>query len=286
MLNPLEHHPYFKQEILLTTKHEKATLIAPVFQSTLEMLVLEHAADTDLLGTFSGEVERQSSARQTAIEKAKIGLRETGRTLGLASEGTIGADPEVGFLNSDIEVLVLVDLARGIEIVEQYRSFEITAARIVSKPGEDLTDFYRQSDFPNHRLIVRPNKNSKPISVKGLSELDNLRAAIEVCAAESEDGLVVIESDLRALYSPSRQRNITAVAKLLATRVLAQCPDCRCPGWGKVGVERGLNCATCGTLSESAAAREIYGCVSCQHQELGEPLAEFASPSQCQQCNP
>lgn len=286
LLNLPQQHPYFRQEILLTTKHNKFASIAPAFQEQLEMTVVEHVSDTDLLGTFSGEIERTLTAGQSAIAKAKIGLLETGKTLGLASEGTIGADSGIGFLNSDIEILALVDLDRGIEILERFRSFEITATRIIARPGENLEEFFRQADFPNHRLIARPNKSLSRVAIKGLATVTEVQEAVSFCSSESQDGLVVIESDLRAIHSPSRQKNIAQVSRLLAARVLAQCPSCKSPGWGKVDIERGLPCSDCQTESEIAVRREIYGCVSCQRREPGEQLAKFASPSQCQLCNP
>jgi hypothetical protein len=286
VLNLPLQHPYFRQEILLTTKHNKFSSVAPAFQELLEMTVIEHVADTDLLGTFSGEIERTLTASQTAIAKAKIGLAETGKTLGLASEGTIGADSRIGFLNSDVEILALVDLERGIEILERFRSFDITAVKIVARPGENLDAFFKQADFPNHRLIARPNKALRQVAIKGLATETEVQEAVKFCSTESQDGLVVIESDLRAMYSPSRQKNIAQASKLLAARVLAQCPDCLSPGWGKVDIERGLPCSDCQTDSEFAVKREIFGCVSCQHREPGELLAKFASPSQCHVCNP
>lgn len=286
LLNLPQQHPYFRKEILLTTKHNKFSAVAPAFQEQLEMTVTEYFADTDLLGTFSGEIERTLPAGQSAIAKAKIGLLETGKTLGLASEGTIGADSGIGFLNSDVEILALVDLERGIEILERFRSFEITAVRITAGTGENLEEFLRQADFPKHRLIARPNKALSPIIIKGLSTEEEIQEAVSLCSNQSEDGLVLIESDLRAMHSPSRQKNIAQVSRLLAARVLAQCPSCKSPGWGKVDIERGLPCSDCQTESEIAVRREIYGCVSCQRREPGEQLAKFASPSQCQLCNP
>jgi hypothetical protein len=286
VLNLPLQHPYFRQEILLTTKHNKYAAVAPAFQEHLKMTVVEHTADTDLFGTFSGEIERTLTAGQTAIAKAKMGLAETGKTLGLASEGTIGADSGIGFLNSDVEILALVDLERGIEILERFRSFDITAVKIVARPGENLDAFFEQADFPNHRLIARPNKTLSQLAIKGLATEKKVQEALSVCSNESQDGMVLIESDLRAMYSPSRQKNIAQASALLAARVLAQCPDCLSPGWGKVDVERGLPCSDCQTDSEFALKREIFGCVRCEYREPGELLAKFASPSQCKVCNP
>ena len=286
MSNSAQQHPYFRKEILLTTKHNKTALIAPAFHEQLEITVVEHFADTDVLGTFSGEIERTLPAGQSAIAKAKLGLEETGRTIGMASEGTIGADAGIGFMNSDVEILALVDIERGIEILERYRSFDITAAKIIASPGQNLEEFFRLADFPNHRLIVRPNKGLSKTVSKDLATVDAVFEAVNICSTESDDALAIIESDLRAMHSPSRQKNIAQAASLLAARVLAQCPDCKSPGWGRVDIEKGLNCSDCDTPSEFAIKRDIYGCVSCPYREPGELLAKFASPAQCLICNP
>ena len=46
-------------------------------------------ADTDVLGTFTGDVPRPGSPFETAVAKARIGMGLTGCSLGLASEGTM-----------------------------------------------------------------------------------------------------------------------------------------------------------------------------------------------------
>ena len=250
------------------------------------MKILEHSADTDQLGTFSGEIERKFPPLQTAILKAKIGLKECGMTLGFASEGSIGPDPIAPFIKSDIEFLVLVDLENEIEISEVFRSFDITAGQIVARPDQDLSEFIQKVDFPNHKLIALPNIGSSISVVKGIGTKAELAAAIKLCAQESEDEMVLIQSDLRAHCSPSRQKNIRAAANLLAKRVLAQCQQCQGPGWGKVGFERGLACSLCGNEVAKVAKREIFGCCKCDHREYGEPLALVADPAQCDWCNP
>ena len=99
-------HPYFDQPIVLTSKHKKLILIQPAFQEIAGLTVVEQDLDTDLLGTFSGEVERAFPQLETAIRKAELGLIKTGANLGLASEGSIGPDPLIPFAISNIEHMV------------------------------------------------------------------------------------------------------------------------------------------------------------------------------------
>ena len=128
-------HPYRNQPAILTTKHDKLSLIAPSMQSEVDLEVTDINLDTDQLGTFSGEISRSGSPIETAIAKAKLGIEATGIPIGLASEGSIGPDPQNPFLTSDIEIVVLVDQERGLVIYESHRSFEIVAATIEFSPG-------------------------------------------------------------------------------------------------------------------------------------------------------
>ena len=279
-------HPYLHKKIALTTKHDKLKLIKPSFDQYIGCELIEIYADTDQLGTFSGEIERTAPPRETAIQKAKFGMQTSGLQLGIASEGSIGADSQVPFFVSNIEHLVLVDDENEIVITESFRSFEITAATITITPGQDISDFLTKSDFPNHRLIVHPNGKVKENCIKAIADFSVLAEAIEKCSAISPDGSVIVESDLRAMYSPSRQKNIQQVAQLLAQRVGRLCPQCHMPGWGRVGYETGLKCSECKFENPQAIRQEKLGCVKCQHTELGDVIATSLKPAQCKFCNP
>jgi len=282
----LSAHPYVHKKIALTTKHDKLRLIKPAFDEYVGCELFEVNLDTDQLGTFSGEIERVASPRETAIQKARLGMRETGLLLGIASEGSVGPDPVVPFIHSNIEHLVLVDDENGIVISEIHRSFEITTATITAAPDQDLTSFLEKADFPNHALIVRPNTQIKSNCIKGVNNHERLIDAIDTSSQLSPNGFVVIESDLRAMHSPSRQRNIEEVAKLLAKRVNQLCPNCQMPGWGRVGYEKGLNCSECERENLDAIHQEKLGCVKCDHIELGKVISSTLSPAQCNFCNP
>lgn len=282
----VDGHPYFKKTAVLTTKHQKQSLIAPVFLKNFSMKILEHEADTDKLGTFSGDIARIYPPLETAILKAKIGMKETGLTLGLASEGSIGPDPMMPFVTSNIEYLVLVDGENDLVISEAYRSFEITAGQIVCEPGQDISEFLQQVDFPQHQLIATPNTSPSINAIKGIGDFVTLQEIIQKLAKNSNDGFVLLQSDLRAHCSPSRQKNIREAANLLAQRVISQCHACLMPGWGLVGYERGLACSLCRGEVAKAIKRKIFGCAKCGYREYGEVLAEVADPAHCDWCNP
>lgn len=279
-------HPYFGKNVVLTSKHFKKSMIEPSFRKLLEIKLIECPADTDILGTFSGEVERTLPPLETALQKARLGLDQLGMDLGIASEGSIGPDPIIPFLNSDIEILVFIDLVNKIEIIEVFRSFDIIAFQKIVSINENLDEFLIKSDFPNHKLIVRSNLDGTLNPIKGIGNKTDLKNAIELMARNSTDRQVSIESDLRAHCSPSRALNIKSAAEILAKRVKAQCKICNSPGWGKVDVEKGLECQSCGANVEKAIKREVFGCYKCDHKEFGDQLSLFADPAICDWCNP
>jgi len=271
---------------VLTSQHEKQRLVAPSFKEVLGVELIERALDTDQFGTFSGDIERSASPLDTAIAKARLGMKESGLPRGVASEGSIGPDPFIPFVISDIEHLVWVDAERDIVVSESYRSLDIRTASTRTFVGADLSDFLQRADFPRHRLIVKAENSSPFFCAKGIGSVQALEAAISECSHRSETGAVIVESDLRAHCSPSRQVNIAATARLLALRISTHCPECHTPGWGKVGVERGLLCRDCSSFVEQAVRGDEMGCVKCDFKKLELRAESRADPAICDWCNP
>jgi len=271
---------------VLTSQHEKQRLVAPSFKEVLGVELIERALDTDQFGTFSGDIERSASPLDTAIAKARLGMKESGLPRGVASEGFIGPDPFIPFVISDIEHLVWVDAERDIVVSESYRSLDIRTASTRTFVGADLSDFLQRADFPRHRLIVKAENSSPFFCAKGIGSVQALEAAISECSHRSETGAVIVESDLRAHCSPSRQVNIAATARLLALRISTHCPECHTPGWGKVGVERGLLCRDCSSFVEQAVRGDEMGCVKCDFKKLELRAESRADPAICDWCNP
>lgn len=279
-------HPYFGKEVIVTSKHEKSKVMQAAFTSLLDIKLIELPLDTDQLGTFSGEVERVAPPLETAIAKAKLGINHSGSPLGIASEGSIGSDISIPWVSADYEVMVFVDAEHDVVISESLVSRDIIAAKAMVRVGDLLDDFLQRADFPHHSLIVQSLGSKTPFIVKGIRDLSALTLAIKEGAGLSPTGQVSLESDFRAMHSPSRQRNIAALAQLLATRIASLCPGCQAPGWGKVAVERGVPCSQCGEVNNQAIAAEILGCVQCEKRATGKIVKEKLDPAQCQFCNP
>jgi len=61
-------HPYSGITAAFATKHLKEKIIAPIF-SQLEIEISVAKVDTDLLGTFSGEIPRVGTSREVVLKK-------------------------------------------------------------------------------------------------------------------------------------------------------------------------------------------------------------------------
>jgi len=267
----------------MPTKHDKAKLVSKHFNEILAMQVQEVFVDTDVFGTFSGEIERVGTPFETAVKKARVGIKTTGNPFALASEGSVGPDPVFGFINANIETMVFVDDELDIQIHETIKSNEILAFTTTTTKN-NLEEFLKKADFPNHALIVKPNNGQG--AVKGIRDLIELEEAIKKSRDASSDGEAIIESDLRAMCSPSRQKNISAVALKLVQRLSKTCTDCQTPGWGLKSFIRGVECSECGEFSADAIKQEVLGCFKCEYTALGAVINVTLDPARCMSCNP
>lgn len=275
---------YDGQIALLPTLHGKESVIAPVFLEQLGIEVRLANIDTDKFGTFAGEIPRTLSQLEAAISKARASIALSGAPLAVASEGTIGPDPVIPLATSDFETLVFIDAEKDLVIHESYRSSVITVASKVFAPDQPLDEFLQKADFPEHALIVRSEDGQSFPPLKGIRDKAVLIQAIQDLS--SFYGSVVVESDLRACFSPSRMRNIESCARLLASRIKSHCPACVSPGWGKVAPVFGLPCADCGSHVEQVVRADRYGCVRCDFTEVFARSSSVAEPRFCDSCNP
>ena len=279
-------HPYNGKKAVITTKHEKGKIVGPVFEEVLGLHISEFNIDTDVLGTFTGEIERKHSPKETVLLKARLGVTQSGASIAIASEGSIGADPFIPFINSDFEMMAFVDDDLNLEIIESIRSTEIVSVTKTVRAEEDLTEFLKRADFPNHKLIVRTKHTPIKFCIKAIDDQYSLRKAIQSVQAEDPEKTVVIESDLRAHCSPSRQKIIAELATKLAHRISQLCPECNTPGWGVVTHIKRVACSQCSKVSTEALKQEVLGCSHCEFQENGRVIAQTLDPARCDWCNP
>jgi hypothetical protein len=275
------------QRVAVATLHGKAEALAPAL-STLGLSLETVAVDTDALGTFAGEVERPGSAHEVVVEKARRGMAASGLRLGIATEGSFGPDPVLGFVPLHRELLAFVDDVRGQVIVLEHAGHDTNWMSKPVRPGQDLAAMLEAMGAPGHAVLVKPNAFRPGLPVaKGLRELDAIRDAVDQLAAVSDDGMARLEADLRAHLNPTRMRAIARLGEAVARRLATPCPACTAPGFGLVGTEAGLACELCGEPTD-LVRHEIHGCGVCAHR-VARPRTDghtTADAGHCPECNP
>ncbi|MEZ5976975.1 MAG: DUF6671 family protein [Planctomycetota bacterium] len=273
----------------IATMHGKERVLAPRLQEALGLrCVVPDGLDTDRFGTFSGERPRTGTALDTARAKALAGIEATGLDLAIASEGSFVPHPEVPAVQLGIELVLLVDVARGLEIVGRDASLVTNHARARCRTVEEVATFGARIGFPGHGLVLVLGDPPRVVErdVEGAVDLE--RTARAILADAERSGLPLFaQSDMRAHRNPTRMRAIDRSAADLVARIGTPCPACGRPGFGRVDVVRGLPCTACGTPTRRPRAAR-HGCSGCAHVvvvELPEGGAA-AEPADCPSCNP
>lgn len=272
--------------LVIASMHQKEQVLQPLLEEGLKVSVsVADGLNTDLLGTFSGEVERIADPLTTARKKGELAMELTGCDLALASEGSFGAHPATFFLPANEEWLLLQDRKNGLEIYARHLSTATNFAGQAFSSLEQLEVFTDKAGFPSHGLILRRSKDKLEGIVKGITDPNQLRtAAIQLLETH---GAGYVETDMRAMFNPSRMQVIGETARLLLQKLNSSCPSCQLPGFTVTAAEPGLPCSLCGTPS-SAALAHLLVCGHCQHQEkVVFPQGKKAEdPQYCQVCNP
>lgn len=279
--------PYAGHTICLATLHGKERALARPLALGLGASLQVSPCDTNALGTFSGEVERQHDALETCRRKALLGLKHTGLSLGLASEASFGPHPAVPLLAVGQELLVFIDRSRDLTVVEQRLEWRTNYAQKQLGPGEDPAPWLRQVGFPAHGLLARPATAGAGPWQRDLENTATLEAALVACRSADPRGQVWLETDMRAHRNPTRMRSIRRLGVALARRLASPCPSCGSPGWGLVDRRGGLPCRCCGTSTDLVAV-EVWGCPGCglQVPRARQDGLELADPRHCPWCNP
>jgi hypothetical protein len=116
---------------------------------------------------------------------------------------------------------------------------------------------------------------------KGIASWPELKGAFAHARAQSAQGQVMLENDLRAHTHPTRQDNIRRAAQDLAARLQSLCASCTTPGFWAVDRIAGLPRGTCGVPTRETRA-EVLACLKCDCREdrsRGGPAV--VDPSRC-----
>ena len=106
------------RKLVIGTMHQKEKVIAPIIEKVIGVNCFRpENFDTDLLGTFTGEIDRPDDPLMTVRKKCLSAMDATNCDLGIASEGSFGSHPTSFFLPADDELMIFIDRKHGIEII-------------------------------------------------------------------------------------------------------------------------------------------------------------------------
>ena len=274
------------RRLLIATKHEKEKVIAPLLEMNLGVICFTNKDfDTDLLGTFTGEIERELDPIETVRQKCLLAMKLSNCDLGVASEGSFGSHPSIFFASADDEFLIFIDKKNNLEIIVRELSLETNFNSNEIESVTDLLEFAESVKFPSHALIVRQSKLDYSNEIKGITNLKDLKNAFYLLSKKSNK--VYIETDMRALYNPSRMAVIQNATKKLVEKINSCCPQCDLPGFGITDAKKGLKCNLCGSPTNSTLSY-IYICQHCQYtkEEMFPHKRTTEDPTYCDYCNP
>ena len=267
------------QRVCLLTRHAKAPAVAPALAAAGYVLEVVDCFDTDSLGTFSGEVERQGDMRDAALAKARLACELGGSRYGLGSEGAFGGDPFLGVSGWGRELLVWWDAEAGYAVEGFVQGPETNWQTLEATDLDAAQRFVEQAGFPGHGVIV--GRPGEAWFDKACNDADAVMARVREGLAA---GPVMLQTDMRAHRNPTRLAMIARAASALASRLSTPCPACAAPGFGPAESIPGAPCEACGAPTRLPRA-ERWACPRCAHQQE-RPLALRASPERCDLCNP
>jgi len=287
----MDSHTLFRNRVaVLATMHRKERVIAPVLERELGIQVtVPQNFNTDKFGSFTREIERAGSQIEAARLKVQKVLLLTGESLGIASEGSFVPHPDFPYISCNREVIIFIDRENNLEIIGEESSTDTNYNHAKITDIKQAFEFAEKVGFPEHGLIVMFNDNPQNSDeiIKGITTEKELLEAINHTLTKSPNGTVHLETDMRAMYNPTRMKNIEKATYNLLQKINCLCPKCLTPGFDIIKRIPGLPCEWCNnptTLTHAA----IYKCQKCGFikEKLFPDGKEFADPSQCIYCNP
>jgi len=274
------------RNILIATMHGKENVIAPILQNGIGVQCFTPKNfDTDFFGTFSGEIERTLSSIETVREKCLAGMSVYNCDLGIASEGSFGSHPSIFFANADEEILIFIDKKNDLEIIAREISLETNFNASVITSYEELIEFANKVNFPSHALILRKSEKSNSEIIKGIHSWEELEKGY--LSLKKHTVTIYVETDMRAMYNPTRMKLIKDLAFKLLDKIKSHCPECSTPGFSVTSAKFGLKCGLCGCETRSVLSH-IYSCNKCDYanEKMYPKGKKREDPMYCDYCNP
>lgn len=274
------------RKLVIATKHEKEIVIAPLLEKELGVkCVVARNFDTDVLGTFTGEVERIDDPITTARNKCLMAMELNNADLAIASEGSFGVHPSIFFVSADDELLLFLDKKNDLEIIARELSTDTNFNGEEIKSEKQLIDFATKVNFPSHALIIRKAKNDFTEIAKGIADWETLIKTFHQFIAKY--GTSFFETDMRAMYNPTRMKVIEKATQKLIDKINVCCPECNTPGFGITSAKKGLPCVQC-NFPTSSILSYFYTCQKCSYskEEMYPNKKITEDPMYCDVCNP
>jgi hypothetical protein len=274
---------YFKNKTcLIVSKHQKEIVIAPILNAKLGMKCVSNATiDTDALGTFTGEIERDKSPYDTVKDKCLLGQDLPGVDFIVANEGSFGAHPFIPFITADEEFICLYDVHENEFIVEKMLFYETNFSTVKITNVAELDDVLMKLNFPSHGVILR----TENLIIKDLFDLDEIRK----CVVEMlfQQGDCNIDTDMRAMHNPTRMKCIEQLTMKFTNTLASTCNQCGWHGFTIVEHKEGLACSLCNRPTKSTLYH-LYKCKKCnfEKKKLFPHNKEVEDPTYCDWCNP
>jgi len=280
---------YNNRVAILATMHNKEKVISPLLKEHLEInVIVPQGLNTDVFGTFTREIKRPDTQIITARLKAKKALEMYDEEIAIASEGSFAPHPLIPYIYANREIIIFLDQENGLEIIGEVFSMETNFNHQTISSLEEAEEFAQKVGFPEHGLVISFDNIStgKTQFIKGITSKENLINSVET-AIKNTNGKFHIETDMRAMYNPTRMKNIAFATQDLINKINSLCPQCNTPGFMINQKIPGLPCELCHQPTSLIKA-VIFQCQKCNftQQQLFPNNQEFADPSLCEYCNP
>lgn len=272
------------RKLVIATQHRKEQVIAPLLEQELGAKVTpSRGLNTDQFGTFTGESPRELTPHETLRQKCLKGIDHNGTDLAVASEGSFGSHPVLIFMPSDEEWVMLMDRKNDIEVTGRKLSTQTNFAGRDIETEEELTQFAETAEFPSHALVIKTGQYQFVHVYKGITDSQKLKEAFR--QIKNQQPTVWVETDMRAMYNPTRLEVIKEATQNLIDNLKSLCPECGAPGFVIKDMVKGLPCEICQMPTRSAKAYR-YACQKCQYIQEIPNSKPFEEASHCDFCNP
>lgn len=273
------------KEIAIATMHGKEKAISPLLSRAFGWRAFIPSINTDLLGTFTGEIERENNMYETAKKKCELAFKVSGCDIAISSEGSFGPHPHLPFKYADEELVLLVDRKNKKEYYGVSLSENTNFSGRTVYTNEEVQEFISKVKFPEHAVIIKDKEINFNTVYKGINTYEKLIQISEELLSHNRS--LFIETDMRAMFNPLRMKVIGQATENLIKKLKSKCPECGHPGFWIKEIVRGLPCINCKLPTRSVLAHK-YACLECPCETIVElhPPSKMEDPMYCNYCNP